>query len=110
MYPVVLLFFPIFVEGGGVRQVPLKNGFCHCLTSGRVVMFRQESMLSVVKDNASELLKQFGLEDDMEPMGAGNWGWSSIRQGSGLRVRKTHCILYTHETSAEVEMLPVLQF
>ena len=26
----------------------------------------QESMLSVVKDNAAQLLKQFGLEDDME--------------------------------------------
>ena len=26
----------------------------------------QESMLSVVKDNAAQLLKQFGLEDDMD--------------------------------------------
>ena len=30
------------------------------------VPWRQESMLSVVKDNAAQLLKQFGLEDDMD--------------------------------------------
>lgn len=28
-------------------------------------------MLSVVKDNASQLLKQFGLEDDMDSWGRG---------------------------------------
>ena len=110
MYPVVLLFFPIFVEGGGVRQVPLKNGFRHCLTSGRVVMFRQESMLSVVKDNASQLLKQFGLEDDMEPMGA--WDGDGVQSVKGRDCASAkHTIYYIlHETSAEVEMLPVLQF
>eukprot|EP00435_Cladocopium_sp_Y103_P020171 s3871_g4.t3 len=35
-------------------------------TLHKLVVQPMESMLSVVKDNASQLLKQFGLEDDME--------------------------------------------
>ena len=73
-------------------------------------MFRQESMLSVVKDNASQLLKQFGLEDDMEPMGA--WDGDGVQSVKGRDCASAkHTIYYIlYETSAEVEMLPVLQF
>ena len=41
---------------------------CRCVGPARVQdsIACQESMLSVVKDNASQLLKQFGLEDDMD--------------------------------------------
>ena len=37
-------------------------------------------MLSVVKDNASQLLKQFGLEDDMEPRGRLSWKIGAAHQ------------------------------
>eukprot|EP00913_Durusdinium_trenchii_P033424 g31292.t1 len=40
-------------------------------TLHKLVVQPMESMLSVVKDNASQLLKQFGLEDDMDSWGRG---------------------------------------